>query len=235
VSLTYGTGPFGEKPAGRFNFEAPRDGVRYLEQSPRWVRAHRAGETVVDSKQARLLHESGSLPRFLFPPEDVRLDLLPEESVRVHGDGLVEVEWGAVDEWLEEEERQLGHARDPYHRIDVRRSSRHVRVTIGGEVVAESRRAKALFETGLPTRWYFPAEDVRTELLSESDTGTVCAYKGVASYWSVGDEDDIVWTYRDPLQDALEVKDHLAFFNERVDLEVDGELQERPHTQWSRD
>jgi uncharacterized protein (DUF427 family) len=100
--------------------------------------------------------------------------------------------------------------------------------------VAESRRAKALFETGLPTRWYFPAEDVRTELLTESDTNTVCAYKGTASYWSVGDEDDIVWTYREPLHDALEVKDHLAFFNERVDLEVDGELEERPQTQWSR-
>ena len=234
MSLTYGTGPFGDQPAGRFNFDPPREGIRYLEQSPRWVRARLSGETVVDSKRVRLLHESGRLPRFLFPGEDVRTDLLPDEAVRAHDDDLVEVDWGAPDEWLEEEERQIGHARDPFHRIDVRQSSRHVRVSIGGEVVAESRRAKALFETGLPTRWYFPAEDVRTDLLTESDTNTVCAYKGTASYWSVGDEDDVVWTYREPLHDALEVKDHLAFFNERVDLEVDGELEERPHTQWSR-
>jgi uncharacterized protein (DUF427 family) len=234
VSLTYGTGPFGADPAGRFNFEAPREGVRYLEESPRWVRARLSGETVVDSKRPRLLHESGRLPRFLFPPEDVRADLLPEDAVHVHDDDLVEVDWGAVDEWLEEEEPQIGHARDPFHRIDVRQSSRHVKVSVDGQLVAESRRAKALFETGLPTRWYFPAEDVRTGLLAGSDTNTVCAYKGTASYWSVGDEDDIVWTYREPLHDALEVKDHLAFFNERVDLVVDGEPQERPRTQWSR-
>jgi uncharacterized protein (DUF427 family) len=108
-------------------------------------------------------------------------------------------------------------------------------VRIGDETVAETRRAKALFETGLPTRWYIPQEDVRTELLEESDTDTICAYKGHASYWSIGDEDDIVWTYREPLNDAVPVKGMLAFFNERVDLEVDGEPQERPRTQWSRE
>jgi uncharacterized protein (DUF427 family) len=116
----------------------------------------------------------------------------------------------------------------------VRQTSRHVRVSLNGEVVADTRRAKVLFEAGLPPRWYIPREDVRMELLEDSDKQTTCAYKGFASYWSVGDEDDIAWTYLDPLQDALPVKGMVAFFNERVELEVDGEQQEQPQTQWSR-
>jgi uncharacterized protein (DUF427 family) len=154
-------------------------------------------------------------------------------------DGLIAFEWHAMDEWLEEDEEAVGHARDPYHRIDVRSTTRRVRVSVDGALLADSRRTKVLFETGLPPRWYFPPEDVRQDLLVQSDQRTTCAYKGHASYWSVevGDrlEDDLVWTYRRPLHDALEVRDMLAFFNERVDLEVDGELEERPRTPWSRD
>ncbi|MGZ4201880.1 MAG: DUF427 domain-containing protein [Thermoleophilaceae bacterium] len=146
--------------------------------------------------------------------------------------------WNEMDEWYEEDEPAIVHARDPYHRVDILESSRHVKVSLGGETLAETTRALALFETGLPTRWYFPAEDVRSDLLEPSDRRTGCAYKGYASYWSVrvGDEleEDVVWTYRDPTRDAARIKDRLAFFNERVELEVDGELQERPETQWSR-
>jgi uncharacterized protein (DUF427 family) len=205
----------------------------HVEESPRWIRAHLGGETVVDSKRAKLVHPADRLPFFVFPEDDVRTDLLGADRLNRRDEGL-EVRWDAVDEWLEEEEPLIGHARDPFHRIDVRETSRHVVVRIGDETVAETRRAKALFETGLPTRWYIPQEDVRTELLEESDTDTICAYKGHASYWSIGDEDDIVWTYREPLNDAVPVKGMLAFFNERVDLEVDGVPQERPRTQWSR-
>ena len=237
MSLTMGTGPFGHRPAGRFNREIDPEGLFYLEDSPKWIRARRDGETVVDSRRARLLHEHARLPVFWFPREDVRTDLLGA-GVRTSDDpmlgGLVSVQWDAVDEWLEEEEPLLGHPRDPYSRIDVRETSRHVRVSIDGETVAESRRAKVLFEAGLPPRWYFPREDVRTDLLEDSDRQTTCAYKGFASYWSAGEEDDIAWTYLDPLHDALAVKGMIAFFNERVDLEVDGELTERPRTQWSR-
>jgi len=237
MSLTHGSGPFGNSPAGRFNRDIDPSGLRYVEESPKWIRARLDGETVVDSRQVRLLHEHDRLPVFWFPPDDVRTDVLGE---RVHTsdepllEGLVTVDWDAVDEWLEEEEQLVGHPRDPYSRIDVRDTSRHVRVSIGGETVAESRRTKVLFEAGLPERWYFPREDVRLDLLHDSDKQTTCAYKGFASYWSVGDEDDIAWTYLDPLHDALEVKGMVAFFNERVELEVDGEKRERPETQWSR-
>lgn len=238
MSLTVGTGPFGTQPAGRFNFRAPREGVLYLEDSSHWVRARRGGETVVDSKRARMLHEHGRLPVFWFPEEDVRTDLLPGDAVQRRDEellaGLVSVAWSSGDEWLDEDEPLLGHARDPYHRIDVRRTSRHVRVQIGGQVVAESDRTRVLFETGLPRRWYFPEEDVRMDLLRPTDTDTVCAYKGHASYWSVGDEVDVVWTYREPLADALEVRDLLAFFNERAEIEVDGEPEPALRTQWSR-
>ncbi len=152
--------------------------------------------------------------------------------------GCVAFYWGKVDRWLEEDEPAIGHVRDPYHRVDVLDSSRHVRVLVDGEVIADSRRTRALFETGLPTRWYFPPDDVRSDALAESDSHTVCAYKGVASYWSVRSngrtEDDLAWYYPEPRHDAERVRSYVAFFNERVDVEVDGELQERPETQWSR-
>jgi uncharacterized protein (DUF427 family) len=264
VSLTYGTGPFGQRPAGRFNLEIPREGVLYVEEMSRWVRARLAGETVVDSKRPRLVHEHARLPVFHFAEEDVRMDLLrpsgrtekdelkgERELLSLEADGevaedagwryrqgplagLLAFRWDAMDAWLEEDETLHGHARDPYSRIDVRDTSRHVRVSLDGELLAETTRGKVLYEAGLPPRWYFPEEDVRMDLLEPSDSQTTCAYKGHASYWSVGDEDDLVWTYRDPLHDALPVKDMLAFFNERVDLEVDEEKQERPLTQWSR-
>jgi uncharacterized protein (DUF427 family) len=142
--------------------------------------------------------------------------------------------WDRMDEWLEEDEPAIVHARDPYHRIDVLDTSRHVRVIVDGQEVADTTRARALFETGLPTRWYIPREDVRMDLLEATDTSTGCAYKGYASYWSVGDEQDVVWSYADPRPEVERLRDYLAFFNERVDIEVDGELQERPVTQWSK-
>lgn len=152
-------------------------------------------------------------------------------------DGYAAFRWDSLDAWYEEDEQVFGHPRDPYHRIDVRTSSSHVRVVVDGETVAESRRAKLLFETGLPTRYYLPRDDVRTELLFPSDTTTVCAYKGEAVYWSVevGDarHDDLVWSYPDPLDDAVGVGDYLCFFNERAVVEVDGEAEERPQSPWS--
>jgi uncharacterized protein (DUF427 family) len=141
--------------------------------------------------------------------------------------------WGKLDTWYEEDEEAIVHPRDPYHRVDVLQSSRHVVVRVGGEVIADSTRPVALFETGLPTRWYLPESDVRMDLLEPSEKRTGCAYKGFASYWSVGDEEDLVWTYRSPRRGMEEITDLLCFFNERVDLSVDGVVEERPETQWS--
>ena len=147
----------------------------------------------------------------------------------------VVLDFDSFDAWYEEDERNFAHPRDPFHGVDVVASSRPVRVESDGEVLGESSGALFLFEPPLPVRYYLPPEDVRTDLLRPSDTKTFCAYKGQASYWSFGDEEDLVWSYPEPLRDAAEVIGRLAFFNERVDITVDGERLRRPRTPWSRD
>ena len=150
--------------------------------------------------------------------------------------GYVVLDFGAFDAWLEEDEPNVAHPRDPFHRIDVLASSRHVRLELDGQLLAESSRPLLLFETMLPVRYYVPAEDIRADL-QPSPTHSYCAYKGQASYWSVtvGDRviPDIAWTYQQPLHDASRVRGLTAFFDERVDVTVDGQRHERPVTPWS--
>jgi uncharacterized protein (DUF427 family) len=150
--------------------------------------------------------------------------------------GYVVLDFGAFDAWYEEDELNVAHPRDPFHRIDVLPSSRHVRLEIDGQVLAESSRPALLFETMLPIRYYLPRDDIRAEL-TPSGTRTYCAYKGQASYWSAAAGDrvvpDIAWTYQQPLHDAAQVRGLVAFFNERLDVIVDGEPSERPITPWS--
>lgn len=125
--------------------------------------------------------------------------------------GRVVLHWDPF-EWLEEDEPVMGHPHDPFKRIDVLRSSRHVRVEVGGVTVADSSRPMMLIETALPVRWYLPREDVRMDLLTPSENHTVCAYKGVASYFSVDGAPDVGWFYPEPLHDALPVKDLVCFW-----------------------
>jgi uncharacterized protein (DUF427 family) len=150
--------------------------------------------------------------------------------------GLMAFYWNRVDRWLEEEEEVLFHPRDPYHRIDILKSSRQVRVSRKGELLAESDHAIVLFETGLPPRYYLPRDDMSAEL-QPSDHTTGCPYKGTASYFSVVVNgrviEDVVWTYTDPLPEAARIEGLLAFYDERVDVELDGVAQERPESPWS--
>jgi len=129
--------------------------------------------------------------------------------------------WNRVDAWYEEDEEIFVHPRDPYKRVDVLDSSRSVQVVVGGQVVAETRRARFLFETRLPTRYYIPPEDVRMDLLVPSETVTRCPYKGKARYYSVKINDnqyrDLVWSYPDPIPECPKIKGYLCFFNEQVD------------------
>jgi uncharacterized protein (DUF427 family) len=241
MTLTVGSGPLGHRPGGRFNVEMPRRGIQYLEDFPRHVRALKDGQVVVDSLDVKLLHEQHTLPVWCFPPEDVRLDALGG-AARTYDEGLAEglvtVDWEAVDQWLEEEEEVISHPRDPYHRIDLRATSRLVRVGLDGETLAESASAIALFEASLPPRWYLPPEDVRAELTDNPAVRTGCAYKGWASYHDVrvGDrvEPVLAWHYEDPLEGMERIRGMICFFNERVDLSLDGEPQDRPQNQWSR-
>ncbi len=150
--------------------------------------------------------------------------------------GYIVLDFRAFDAWYEEDEPNVAHPRDPFHRVDVLASSRHVRLELDGQVLAESSRPMLLFETMLPVRYYLPREDIRAEL-SPSGTRTYCAYKGQASYWSATVDDrvvpDIAWAYQEPLHDAAQIRGLTAFFDERVDVVVDGERRERPITPWS--
>jgi uncharacterized protein (DUF427 family) len=145
-------------------------------------------------------------------------------------EGYVVLDFDAFD-WREEDEPIAGHPRDPFHRVDVRRSSRRVRIELDGEVIAETTRARMLFETGLPARFYMPKEDVRYEL-HESDRRSYCPYKGEASYWSVDAggrrREGLGGSYEHPLPDATVIAGMVAFWNEVVDVSLDGEPRERP-------
>lgn len=150
---------------------------------------------------------------------------------------LVRLDWEAMHEWMEEDEPIYVHPRDPYSRVDILASSRHVRVELDGVTLAESHAPRLLFETSLPTRYYLPLSHLRTELLRPTATVTHCPYKGDATYWSivVGDKtyEDLVWMYRKPVPESQKVAGVACFFNEKVDLYVDGVPQERPRTAWS--
>lgn len=272
MSLTLGPGPLGNQPAGVYNRDLPdREGLLYLEPSPRRIRGRAEGEMVVDSRHARLLYEHGRLPIYMFPREEVRTELLEPSERRTESankgparwwdlrlgarlfssaaweypapppgapplQGLIAFRWDALDGWFEEDEPAIVHARDPYHRVDVLDTSRRVRISLEGEAIADTERGKVIFETGLPPRWYVPREDVGAELI-ESEMRTGCAYKGFASYFSlrVGDrlEENLAWTYEEPRREVAPIAGMVSFFNERLDVELDGELQERPLTPWS--
>ena len=160
---------------------------------------------------------SHELPGAGFQPDDPDLD------------GYVLLDFGAFDRWLEEDQVIEGHPRDPFHRVDARESSRAVRVHLGGQLLAETRRPLLVYETMLPPRAYFPREDVDWDVLAPSLTESVCPYKGTANYWSVAGHPagtDLAWSYEKVLPDSAQLKDRVAFFDERTEVYVDGAKQE---------
>lgn len=233
------------------------DNALRVEPNPRRIRGIRQGRTVLDTTRSRFVWEHPYYPAWYVPIGDVDGELVANgetfDSSRrgvgarfdlVLGDatiddagwrhpdsaelrGLARFEWDAVDAWFEEDVEVFVHPRSPEVRVDVLPSSRHVKVLVDGEVVADSVRARILFETGLPPRCYLPPTDVRMDLMTATDTTTACPYKGFANYWSltVGDttHDDIAWSYRTPLPESLDVAGLVCFYNDRVELDVDGE------------
>jgi uncharacterized protein (DUF427 family) len=144
---------------------------------------------------------------------------------------LVRLDWNAMDAWFEEDEPVYTHPRDPYSRVDILASSRHIRVELDGVTVADSRQPRILFETGARPRYYLPLTDVRLDLLRDSATTSHCPYKGTANYFTalVGERphQDIAWIYRTPLPESQKIAGLIAFYNEKVDTYVDGELETR--------
>ncbi|MFG2016106.1 DUF427 domain-containing protein [Actinomadura geliboluensis] len=133
--------------------------------------------------------------------------------------GLMAFYWEPMDAWYDEDEEVHGHLRDPFHRVDARRARRHVRVLRDGEVVAETEHPIVLSETGLPNRYYIPADDVRRDLLTRSRKRTVCPYKGETTYWSLEGAEDAAWSYDEPLEDAVKIAGYLSFDHEALTIE----------------
>lgn len=263
MTLTLGQGPLAADAVATVNYRV--DGPEHrllLHDFPRRVRGVFAGETVVDTTRAKVLHETNYLPQLYVPVADVRVELLESTGHTTHcpfkGDAsywtirvgdrtadnavwayeqpIEEASWlhgyqavyfDAMDAWFDEDEEIAGHFRDPYHRVDVRATSRRVRVRVADDVVAETDRAMLLSETGLPNRYYLPADDVRRDLLEPSATHTVCPYKGTASYHTLRLNGrrltDAVWVYPEPLEDAGKIAGYLCYGGDGVVVEVDGE------------
>jgi uncharacterized protein (DUF427 family) len=149
----------------------------------------------------------------------------------------VRFDWGAMEAWFEEDEEVFVHPRSPYTRVDILRASRPVRIEVDGVVVAETTHPTFLFETGLPRRSYIPKLDVRMDLLDPTPSATMCPYKGTARYWSVRAggslHRDLAWSYVAPFRESAPIAGLVAFYDEKVDVFVDGELQARPRTHFS--
>lgn len=142
--------------------------------------------------------------------------------------GLIAFDWSAMDRVFEEDEQIFGHAADGYHRVDIRASSRRVTVRLGENLVAETDRPLAVFETGFPVRWYLPPQGVRPGALQPNSDRTFCPYKGEAEYFDVRLGDDHVrmaaWTYPDAVPEAARLAGYLSFDPQTLEITVDGQL-----------
>jgi uncharacterized protein (DUF427 family) len=134
--------------------------------------------------------------------------------------------WRSMDAFYEEDERVLGHAADPYHRIDIRRTSRHLVVRNGDQVVADTHAPLVLYESGFAPRWYVPRADIAAEALHAVEGQTFCPYKGLASYYNVGDARTAAWSYRAPFDDVSRIADLVSFYPEKLTITIDGEKLE---------
>ena len=139
--------------------------------------------------------------------------------------GRVAFAWRAMEAFYEEGERIVGHAADMYHRIDIRQTSRHLVVKDGERTIAETGRALVLYESGFAPRWYVPRDDVDERALTPVETETFCPYKGIASYYDIGEQHGAAWSYRDAWPEVRRVSDLVSFEADKVEVYLDGERQ----------
>ena len=257
MALTIGTAPFSEQPAGHFDVVPSARPLLFWEPFLKRLRVVAGGETIVDSRRAIALHETGKMMRLCAPSADVRreamtagaelaggrlgplrawsvaagepiaqsIDAPPESAAALKDYVIFDAE--KADAWYLEDDLGYAHPRDPYHRFDVHRSSRHVVVRAGETLLAETRAPAMLFETSTPTRFYLPPDAVRTALLVKSETVSQCPYKGDGQHWhvEVGGHRiaDAAWSLTTPMGDALTIPRWFSFYPEKVSVEVDGE------------
>ncbi len=228
------------------------------EPSHKRVRVFFGGRLIVDTVDALYVWEGTGppYPQYYLPLADVAEGVLAPAGARRDGGtvftvragdrqgvdaawepdelrGRVRFDWNAMDAWFEEDEEVFVHPRDPHARVQILPSSRHVTVAVDGATVADTRRPSFLYETGLPRRTYFRKLDVRMDLLVPSDKTSMCPYKGTARYWSVAGHPDLAWSYAAPVRESAPIAGLVAFFDEKVDVTVDGVAQPRPQTPFS--
>ncbi|KAF8643268.1 hypothetical protein AX16_009152 [Volvariella volvacea WC 439] len=232
----------------------------HIEDSPKRVRVLFGGKWIIDTRDAKLVWEKPNYPLYFFhqqeldkqslefkqdTPNGAVYDIVVDgkrapSAVTCYNDGalagLLNIRFSAVDAWFEEDEQIFVHPKDPYKRVDVLQSSRHVRVEVSGVEVANTRSPRFLYETSLPVRTYIPKIDCRLDLMKPSDLRTQCPYKGEANYYHVrlpssGDQiDNIVWWYPNTTLECAAIRGYVAFYDEKVDVWIDGVKQSRPHT-----
>jgi len=220
MSLVTGRGPLSADPAGRFSPPIPAD-VVYVEPHPRRVQAVRNGDLMIDTEAALMVHRQGQTLSYAFPVDAV--GDLPAEPV-TEAPGFVRVPWDAVDAWFEEGRKLVHYPPNPYHRVDCRPTKRRLTVSAAGTVLVDTDDTVILFETSLAPRLYVDPAHVRTNLLRRSEATSYCNYKGVATYWSTDEADDIAWSYEETLPESLPIKGFLSFDADRLDV-----VAELPH------
>ncbi|KAI9688951.1 MAG: hypothetical protein M1822_000688 [Bathelium mastoideum] len=242
------------------------EGPHKLEKSPRRVRALYKDSYIVDTQEAQYVWEHPYYPQYWLPISALQHVQLSEQKEHPEGfttgslsngsasipnvlaftkgplEELVRIPFNSTGiVWFEEDEQVFVHPKDPYKRVDILPSTRHIKIGLDGQVLAESSNVLCLFETGLPTRYYLPKTSVSDwALLKESSTTTKCPYKGEANYYSVklasGElANDLVWYYIHPTSESIGIAGRLCFYNEKVDVWVDGVKQERPKSKFGGD
>ncbi|KAI9855359.1 MAG: hypothetical protein M1813_009817 [Trichoglossum hirsutum] len=232
------------------------------ERTRRRVRIVFGGKYIVDTTSAHHVWEHQYYPQYWVPIKDLHPDVklawdggelkqgqsagemkVGDRKTDVVGfgegalGGLVRFEFGAMDHWYEEDTEIYVHPKDPYRRIDILQSSRHIVVKIDGQTIAETRSAMLLIEPSLPGRYYLPPTSVLDwSLLSTSPTTTRCPYKGEAKYYNVTvngtEHKDVIWWYMYPTPESIAIAGRLCFYNERVDIWIDGVKEERPKSKF---
>jgi len=237
MSLTIGSGPFSTDSRGVLSTgEVPR-GAAYAEPYPRRVRALLGGQALLDTDKAWMVHRPVFGAELWFPRDEVNAPGLASTALTEFEQaddpvsralaGFVKLDFKTADRWFVEDEPVYAEVRDPYHRVEVLSSHRHVTVELDGRLLADTHRPKLLFETGLPVHHYLPWSDVRLDLLELSDTISECPYTGDGQHWNLVEDGtvvvpDVAWSLPHPLAEGVPAAEHVCFYSDKVVITVDG-------------